>query len=54
MIIVGTNIPELAPLEDGTGAVLSYRKNSGAKVAMAGSAPWSGKTPIRPRSTTTP
>jgi len=33
MIIVGTNIPELAPLEDGTGAVLSYRKNSGAKVA---------------------
>ena len=34
MIIVGTNIPELAPLEDGTGAVLSYRKpTAGAKVA---------------------
>ena len=25
MILVGTNIPGLAPLEDGTGAVLSYR-----------------------------
>ncbi|NNE72789.1 MAG: VCBS repeat-containing protein [Acidimicrobiales bacterium] len=29
LIIVGTNIPELAPLEDGTGAVLSYRKVGG-------------------------
>ncbi|NDV61633.1 hypothetical protein G0Q06_04140 [Puniceicoccales bacterium CK1056] len=26
MIIVGCNIPELAPLEDGSGAVLSYRR----------------------------
>jgi hypothetical protein len=26
MIIVGTNIPGLAPLEDGTGAILSYHK----------------------------
>ena len=29
MIVVGTNIPELAPLEDGSGAVLSYRKVGG-------------------------
>ncbi len=29
MIIVGTNIPELAPLEDGTGAILSYRRVEG-------------------------
>jgi hypothetical protein len=33
MVVVGTNIPGLAPLEDGTGAVLSYRKNGGTKVA---------------------
>jgi|GEM_PF-1429934 len=26
MIIVGTNIPDLAPLEDGSGAILSYRR----------------------------
>ncbi|MBT8165980.1 MAG: VCBS repeat-containing protein [Acidimicrobiia bacterium] len=29
MIIVGTNIPGLAPLEDGYGDVLSYRKENG-------------------------
>ena len=29
MIIVGTNIPGLAPLEEGTGAVLSYHKEEG-------------------------
>ncbi len=27
VIVVGTNIPELAPLEDGSGAVLSYRRD---------------------------
>jgi hypothetical protein len=32
MILVGTNIPGLAPLEDGTGAVLSYRRDAGAWV----------------------
>ncbi|MDH3726277.1 MAG: VCBS repeat-containing protein [Myxococcales bacterium] len=32
MIIVGTNIPELAPLEDGSGRVLSYHKEEGAWV----------------------
>jgi hypothetical protein len=32
MIIVGTNIPDLAPLEDGTGAVLSYRQEGGVWV----------------------
>jgi hypothetical protein len=30
MIIVGTNIPELAPLEDGSGAILSYHGQPGA------------------------
>jgi hypothetical protein len=29
MIVVGLNIPELAPLEDGSGAVLSYRRVEG-------------------------
>jgi hypothetical protein len=29
MIIVGTNIPGLAPLEEGTGAILSYRREGG-------------------------
>ncbi len=29
VIVVGTNIPELAPLEDGSGAVLSYRQVDG-------------------------
>jgi protoheme ferro-lyase len=29
MIIVGTNIPGLAPLEEGTGVVLSYRQEGG-------------------------
>jgi protoheme ferro-lyase len=29
VIIVGTNIPGLAPLEEGTGAILSYRKQEG-------------------------
>lgn len=32
MIIVGLNIPELAPLEDGTGGVLSYHREDGAWV----------------------
>lgn len=30
MIIVGTNIPGLAPLEDGSGMILSYRQQAGA------------------------
>ena len=30
MIIVGCNIPGLAPLEDGTGVILSYRPQNGA------------------------
>jgi protoheme ferro-lyase len=32
MIIVGLNIPELAPLEEGAGNVLSYRREGGAWV----------------------
>jgi len=32
MILVGTNIPGLAPLEDGSGAVLSYRREAGVWV----------------------
>ena len=32
MIIVGTNIPELAPLEEGTGAILSYHRDGGTWV----------------------
>ena len=32
MIVVGTNIPELAPLEDGTGRILSYRRHEGSWV----------------------
>ena len=32
MIIVGCNIPGLAPLEDGTGVILSYRPQNGAWV----------------------
>ncbi|MDH3678772.1 MAG: hypothetical protein OEV40_02355, partial [Acidimicrobiia bacterium] len=32
LIIVGTNIPDLAPLEEGSGAVLSYRRQDGAWV----------------------
>ena len=38
MIIVGTNIPGLAPLEDGTGVVLSYRWESGEWVRSTVSA----------------
>ena len=37
MIIVGTNIPGLAPLEDGTGDVLSYRKAGGQLGAVGAS-----------------
>ena len=32
LIVVGTNIPDLAPLEEGSGAVLGYRRESGAWV----------------------
>jgi hypothetical protein len=32
MIVVGTNIPELAPLEEGSGRILSYRRDGDAWV----------------------
>ena len=35
MIIVGTNIPGLAPLEDGTGAILSYHREAGPGCARS-------------------